>query len=290
MYKCTKGAEYRPLLLAPQMVLPEFIRNIPSETARDRTIFKYSIPAAVPPETPIIEINNLDLLQEVTPRSAFKRDKKSEKQQKFSFAIFSFPKTDDPSTATHFENNSGIPQYRIISDKSVLYKKLCAETDKPYCTHEIFTEKTILVLEFVGDIVPLGKRGEIPDLPFLGIFQEIIHEIFGKLENCFLFRLDKDSCRMYWPGIYVKKSEMEIPQDTLQKMLQEKIKEKNWDDVLVDVYKRGHVSLPFSWSVDAEKHKKSRVVFLAEYDQNGKALKTTYELHDLFEKVSVRNE
>jgi len=215
---------------------------------------------------------------------------KNPKRKFFSFAIFSFPKTDDPKIATHFELNSGIPQYRIISDKSDLYKKLCAE-EKPFFTHETIAENTILVVELKGNIVPAVKKGESPDLPFLGIFQEIIHEIFGKLENCLLLRVDTEIFRMYWPGISVKKSEMHVPQATLRKMLGEKIPEKNWDNILVDVYERGHISLPFSWAFDVEANKKkSRVIFIAEYDQQGKILQTTYKLLDLLEKLSVRKE
>jgi len=296
MYQCTKPGENRPFLLDPHMELPEFIRHIPDENERDHVIFKCSIPSAVPPGTPVLEIDNQELIKKILPKKAFQHHKNPTKPTKFSFALFTFPKTENPEMATHFELQSEQPLFRTVPDKSQLYQKL-SEDKLPYCTHEIFTEETIFIMEFSGIIphmVTCQVGGMGPDVPLLEVLQNSVHEFFGEkntenFRSCFVLDLGEDFYRVYWPHISVKKSQMKELLEILRKILGEKVPEIDWEEVMVDVYERGSVSLPFSWSVDVQqKKKKSHVLFVNEYDRFCKETNKRYSKKDLLEILSVR--
>jgi hypothetical protein len=88
MYKCTKTGSFRPLEIDPEFPLPSFITDVPEGPERDRLIFRYTVPSAVPPGTTILSVNDDSLIKEILPKKAFKYDiKKAEKIETLLYPI-----------------------------------------------------------------------------------------------------------------------------------------------------------------------------------------------------------
>jgi len=284
MYKCTKTEYYRPLEIDSSFELPTFIQAAQDDQARDRLIFRYTIPSAVPPGTPIISIDNEDLISSILPQKAFQYDvKKPDKKQ--SFILFKNSTSVPPEEATHIEIRSDETLYRKVSEIAKYYDQLAQEKWK-YFTYEIFTEETILVLG-------LKSTHEIPENHLLGRnlledLEKFIYQFFGikndKDGKGYILQVSDSSYHLYWPNIIIKLNQTEEIVNQIKKRWREQTEVR--EACLVNCYLDKKVPLLGTYFMtDSERF---RVKFRGCFGKDGILENENEDKRTLLQLLSVR--
>jgi len=259
IYGQTKAAEYRPFIVDKNFELPPlFAKLTPEELEYQLTL--HSIPNAVPPNYTRLKIKDNSLYLSVLPRNAFRRDDSAQKT-KYAFFLFKYPEADE-KTATHCEQRAEM-QYRLVNDKLDLYKKMSQEKMK-YCTWEILSPKTCLILEFKD--IQIDKDYPGTDTPFLTILQEVIHDELKQTNSGYILQVMTNVVRFQWPGISVQKEEgSKITAMLLEALTDRSCDEFDFKKNGTDVYVRGMVLMPGSYDFTSP----DRCNCIGEFDVTG---------------------